>query len=458
MVSKKAINKENLLKLGADHLADLLLEISKSDTTVKRMLKTAIAGSLGDAEAAREIRKRLNTISKSKSHIEWDKKKTVLQDLEAQKSQIIKLVLPDDAPEALDLMWYLLRLSNGIYERIYEDNGSFTNFFHAVCIEIGKIAEITKENPEYLSNRLVDDLMDNGYGQYDPLLSALSNALGEEGLKLLKDKLKKYQQDTQSDKYKKQNITFILREIADHQGDVDEYLRLWGDDDFSFPGKSEEVAKRFLNAGRFEEAWVYIEKADIQQYNFRNNFGWMQTRIDILGALDRKDEAQTFRYAMFEKYLYVDFLKDYLKTIEEFDEFAAEQKALKFVITHPDLHLAIYFLCLWNAPHYLSEMILKRYNEVDGNDFETLPNAVKLLSSAHMLAATLVLRALIDHALEHAKSSRYKHTAKHLKECIALSKTIKDYSDHISHESYYENIKKRHSKKASFWEHLQALS
>lgn len=61
MASKKEINKQNLINLGIEQLAEILLEISGKDAIVKRILKTAIAGSLGEAEATKEIRKSKST-------------------------------------------------------------------------------------------------------------------------------------------------------------------------------------------------------------------------------------------------------------------------------------------------------------------------------------------------------------------------------------------------------------
>ena len=45
----------------------------------------------------------------------------------------------------------------------------------------------------------------------------------------------------------------------------------------------------------------------------------------------------------------------------------------------------------------------------------------------HPLAATPVLRAMIEFCLTNSRSSRYKHTAHHLPECSSLSKNIQDF-------------------------------
>ena len=74
MASRKTLNAKNLEALGAPRLAELLLEISAGDAVAKRHLRLALADSVGPAEVAREVRKRLTTIGKSRSFAGWEKK------------------------------------------------------------------------------------------------------------------------------------------------------------------------------------------------------------------------------------------------------------------------------------------------------------------------------------------------------------------------------------------------
>ena len=63
---KKALNAKNLEALGAERLAELLIEISAGDAAAKRRLRLELAGAESPAEAAREIRKRLSAITRSR--------------------------------------------------------------------------------------------------------------------------------------------------------------------------------------------------------------------------------------------------------------------------------------------------------------------------------------------------------------------------------------------------------
>ena len=62
MVVKKTLNAKNLEALGAERLAELLIEISAGNAAAKRRLRLELAGAQSPAEVAREIRKRLSAI------------------------------------------------------------------------------------------------------------------------------------------------------------------------------------------------------------------------------------------------------------------------------------------------------------------------------------------------------------------------------------------------------------
>ena len=115
MANGKTLTVGNLEALGAARLAALLLEISSGDPAAKRRLRLALAGDAGAAEAAREVAKRLASIAKARSFIDWRKVKPLAADLEAQRKAALDLVAPTDPREAFELVWRLVSCAeNGI--------------------------------------------------------------------------------------------------------------------------------------------------------------------------------------------------------------------------------------------------------------------------------------------------------------------------------------------------------
>ena len=89
MASKSTLNAKNLEALGSERLAQLLIEISTGDAAAKRKLRLALAGAEGPREAAREITKRLTSIAKARTFVNWQNRKPLVKDLQTQHSAIM---------------------------------------------------------------------------------------------------------------------------------------------------------------------------------------------------------------------------------------------------------------------------------------------------------------------------------------------------------------------------------
>ena len=98
--SKNTLNAKNLEALGAERLAELLIEISTGNAAAKRRLRLALAGVQSPGEVAKEVRKQLTTIARSRSFVDWQKRRTLVEDLETQRA-IVDQVAKADPAEAL---------------------------------------------------------------------------------------------------------------------------------------------------------------------------------------------------------------------------------------------------------------------------------------------------------------------------------------------------------------------
>ena len=67
----KPLNAKNLEALGAARLAELLAEISAGNAAAKRRLRLELAAAQSPGDVAKEVRKRLTTIGRSRSFVDW---------------------------------------------------------------------------------------------------------------------------------------------------------------------------------------------------------------------------------------------------------------------------------------------------------------------------------------------------------------------------------------------------
>src|SRR6185436_16510285 len=120
-------------------LAGLLIEISTGNAAAKRRLRLELAGAQSSTELAKEVRKRLAAIARSRSFIDWQGIRSLAQDLEGQR-RAIEAVAKADPAEALDLFWRFMALAPSVFDRCDDSSGIVIGVFHDACDAIGEVA------------------------------------------------------------------------------------------------------------------------------------------------------------------------------------------------------------------------------------------------------------------------------------------------------------------------------
>ncbi len=474
MASKKTLNAKNLEALGAQLLAELLIEISTGDAAAKRRLRLELANAQSPAEVGSEVRKQLATIGQSHSFVDWHKRKELVDDLEAQRRAIVEKVAKHDASEALELMWRFMALASSIFERCDDSSGTVIGFFHSACEDLGEIATAANADPVNLADRAFQALNENDYGQFDYLISVLTPALGQEGLEHLKQRMialskeavqKSSGEDRQvigwgsggsiyadeiAESSRVSTVRLALKEIADAQGDVDAFIDQYDEQTRRVPKIAAQIARRLLAVGRAEQAWQTIEATEHRRSGWPE-FEWEDARISVFEALGRADNAQAARWSCFERSLSADHLRAYLKRLPDFDDVIVEERALDHAQGYRSLLQALSFLVSWPALDRAADLVVNRAGELDGDHYEILTPAAQALAGKHPVAATLVLRAMISFSLTKGRSSRYRHAARHLMECESLDSAIQDFGAFETHEAYTDRLRGEHGRKSSFW-------
>ncbi|MCY4405116.1 MAG: hypothetical protein OXC15_02010 [Rhodospirillaceae bacterium] len=476
MATKRTLNAANLEAVGARRLAELLVGIASGNRAARRRLRLELAAVEGPEALADEIRERLATIGRSRALLDWRKRRELAADLEIHRETIAERVAEVDAAEALELMWRLTELANPTRERCEDYEQMVIAVFRAAVADLGEIARAAGADPLRLADRAFEAATRNRHGQYNELIAVLAPALGQEGLERLKGRTIEHanapkaqgagrdrplaervssgtdDEDRIAEYERRHTVQSILRDVADAQGDVDAYIVQHDAE----TGKVREVAagfaRRLLKAGRAEEALAALDEARIDYGNWTpRDFDWEDSRIDALEALGRPDEAQRVRWGCFERSLSAPHLRAYLRTLPDFDDMEAEEKALDHVLGFQDGSEALSFLVSWPALSRASRLVFERLEDIDGADDEMLAPAADALSADHPLAATMVLRAMIEAILRRGWAKYYKRAARCLLDCAGLSSRITDYGVHESHEAFEARLRRDHGRKESFW-------
>jgi hypothetical protein len=154
MTSKKTLNATNLEALGAQRLAELLMDIAEGDAATKRRLRLELTVLVAPKAMAAEVRKRLSQIAGARSFVDRRKMRDFAADLEAQRRAINDHVAARDPGEALELMWRFLQLAETVYARSDDSDGVIGDIFRDACRDLGSRAQAAKPDPVALADRV----------------------------------------------------------------------------------------------------------------------------------------------------------------------------------------------------------------------------------------------------------------------------------------------------------------
>lgn len=249
--------------------------------------------------------------------------------------------------------------------------------------------------------------------------------------------------------------SIILADVADAQGDVDAYMARYSPKQLTYGTIAPGVAWRLLDDDRVDEALAIVRMA--MAADAENSYRPFRHDLDLVyvECLERQGRTADLidhLWLSFTETLDADSLRKLLKSLPDFEDFEAEEKALDHAEVFPDLEAAIDFLISWPALTRSARMVLARSDELDGNRYETLTPAADALSDKHPLAPVLLRRAMISDALDGGKSTRYRHAARHLAECRSSDAIIKDYGAIAEHGAFLAHLKQKHPRKFGFWE------
>ncbi|MCP9934899.1 hypothetical protein KBZ08_13345 [Cyanobium sp. Candia 9D4] len=446
MASKRSLNARNLEALGAAALAELLMEVSSGQAVIQRRLRLALAAAEGAGDAAQEVRKRLAAIDRARTFVGSARRPALLSDLEAQLGAITGPIAAEDPRVACELLLRFLEISGGVLARCSDGTGAVIGVFERAAGQLGTLALAARLAPEALAEHAAELLLENDHGQFDGLVPALQEALGDAGLRRLEGCCRERGARDGSG---------LLLQIAETRGDGEGYRGQFSAADLRRRPIAADVARVLLANGRAAEALEILDGAGTEPAG-RLDGAWQDTRVAVLEALDRPAEAQEMRWQWFCRTLSIPHLRDFLRRLEAFEDGEAEERALGVAERHPNRLLGLEFLVGWGALPRAARLVLAQATAWDGEAYGILSAAAERLSADHPLAATLLLRPMVWGALAMGRSNRYRHAAEHLRHCDRLADRIDDWQGHPDHAVFVGRLQEGFGGRWGFWKLVEA--
>jgi hypothetical protein len=178
----KSITSEALAPLGAETLAELLVAHAATDPVLRKKLGMLLADTEAPAKLAAEIDKRIKTIGRSRSFLDWDKRKPLVQELDHLRVTIATRLAGRDAPRAIELLWDFIGTADAVMERVGDGIGEVEDVFSVAMADLGRLsAAQPPSGSKALARRVLVYCERGGFGSADALIRHMSEALGTGG-------------------------------------------------------------------------------------------------------------------------------------------------------------------------------------------------------------------------------------------------------------------------------------
>ncbi|WGM29845.1 DUF6880 family protein [Brevundimonas sp. NIBR11] len=393
--AKKTLSAANLKALGADRLADLLMEMAGEDAGWKRRLRMELAAEVGAADLALEIDKRLNTLATSRAKVSWRKRPELISDLWTVRRIIVDRLAVMDARLGLDRLVAWFDLYPGLSARVKDPKGELATMFDAASADlaaVGALAGVEVAAPvfvEALSTRLSEwaSWVGRGAAGMEPEL-ARAVLMGI----------------TDGKPRPTGRLALVVRKLADRSGDLDAWVASLPDEDRTKPEIGAEVARRLAEAGRAAEARAALEASrpvvrETSRWGRREPEppppppeSWLAAEVAVLEAEGDQKGASDARWMLFERTLAEAPLRAEIAKLPDFEDVVALDRAFAHAAAYPDATAGLRFLMNWPALREAGEMVVARAGEIRGSADE-VPLWASRLEGRNPQAALALIRS-----------------------------------------------------------------
>jgi hypothetical protein len=463
MARKTWLSLENLAALGAEKLAQIILDEAQGNAPFRKKVNAALAGAKGAEAVAALIDRRLAALEKARAMVAWEKEKDFAADLAATVETIVKELGQADAGLAVDRLLRFIDTHGKVFERIDDSGGRIQDVYWQAGEKVPDLVEkLPAEDRGRLTKALTKNLGSDTHGYAPRMAAALAPLLPEAALVAWDRALQAASDD---DSY-----ISVRQAIAEARGDLDLFLAL-EDKRPDWRQNPLHAAEKLLAAGRLDDALAWARRehrggiafataADLAEGRIKRPHDLQRVDLEarILEAKGDRKAAQALRWEAFETTLNPKPLRDYLKKLGDFEEDDEIARAFAVAEASPHAYSALAFFIAWPRLDRAAKLVLDRAAQWDGRHYGLLADAAAALEESFPLAASILYRALLNDILGRGKSQAYGHGARYLAKLATLAEGIADWKGLDNHAAYALGLRKYHGRKAGFWSLTEAGS
>lgn len=441
--------KQKLIDLGAEKLADALIELSGRFCAAEELIDRLVSSS---NDNLRRFKTRLKDLTEFERY--WSDSTEFTHEMESML-QDLKLGSPDPFT-GIELVASFYGTADYAVEHCHDSDGDVEYVYSIDAKEL--FIEYASECQE--KEKIVDIILqlnqNDSYGMSKALIDCVGQFLPERNIRHMITMLQK-SINKEKDGYQKECWRKLVESLARQLKDAPlfERTRITSEKTLS-PNSYTDISRVYLESGNAQTALAWLEKMPEEEK--RLSFGRETLLLEVYKQLDNTEKVTELLYQHFRDRRSTDAFEKLLAVIgnDKRDQVVAEEVPVILIQRKLSVTNAM-FLIKNGKVDEAEKYLLDRVDQLNGNDYINLPSlADAMRAEERNFVATLIYRSLLDSLLERGYAKAYHHGAQYLKRMDQIAPAISDWREFENHETYKAGLLQEHGRKRSFWSKYKA--
>ena len=438
--------KQKLIDLGAEALADALLNLAVHSDEADELIEQLIAT---PKENVQRFKQKLSGLKNSRRFVDWRGAASFSRELEILLQDLKSGV--DDPLTGVELVAAFYEADNTIFEMCDDSSGNTGDVFRYDAKELFVDYASRCDNKEKIADIILKVNQKDNYGIRDTLIDCAGECLPEEAIRTMIATLQKWA-DKEKDEYGKRqhlrSIESLAQQIKDAQLFEKTRITSWGKLNSA---AIVDIARVYLESGDVETAHSWLKK--IPEDETFQAYERDKLLEEIYQKQGNSEKLMELLLQKFKSYHSTDTLQALLEVIghDKRDAVVAdevEQMLKADRLRESDAEFLIAIGKVDEAESYL----LKRADQLDGNHHGSLLSLAEAMESEKRhIVASLLYRSLLVSILERGYTKAYPHGIRYLKKLDKLAAGVADWKEFNPHEAFKKQTIEAHGRKRSFW-------
>jgi hypothetical protein len=439
-------HRQKLIDLGADALADALLDLAVHSDEADDLIEQLIAT---PKENVQRFKKKLSGLKHSRRFIDWRESASFSRELEMLLQDLKAGV--DDSLTGVELVAAFYEADKTIFEMCDDSSGDIGDVFRYDAKELFVEYAARCADKEKIADIILKVNQKDNYGIRDTLIDCAGECLPEEVIRPMIGTLQKWA-DKEKNEYGKHHhlmlIESLARQIKDAKLFEETRIASWGE---LSTAALVDIARVYLESGDVGTAHSWLKK--IPEDETFQAYERDKLLEEIYHKQGDSEKLTELLYQNFRSYHSTDTLQALLDVIghDNRDDVISDE-ARQILKTDRLRESDAEFLIAIGKIDEAEKYLLKRADQLDGNHYGSLLALAKAMESENRhLVTSLVYRSLLVSILERGYTKAYPHGIRYLKKLDKLATRIADWKKFNNHKVFKEQIVQAHGRKRSFW-------